>query len=151
MGRLGVPVAVLGAGAALLALVLLTLATGAEPDPGYATRRVCVNATSTQSLFLDGGETVGDSFDADDFGLTGALTSTEIAPSDGNEYFFTLTLTTGAVQLKVSDAGASSLGLDDDQVYPVSVKADNGNHTADLNVGVWLDAETLSPNNDGRC
>ena len=127
-------------------------ATSTPPaDAGFVRHRVCVDDQSNQSNFLDGGEDVGDSLDASDFGLSGTLSSADLEPSDGNEFFFDLALTSGDAQLTVSDAGASELGLDADQVYPVVVKGGNGTHEARLTIGVWVDKATLSPSDDGGC
>lgn len=144
---------------------------GQQPiDAGYRTARVCVDDASTQGLYLDGGELVGPVMDNTAFGLAGTIQAAELVDMDMDDdyrYFFGYTLASGGVQLSVTDAGASGLGLDDTHVYPVRLEvvddtvflddpltakdeAMNG-LTAMLDVGVWVDASTLSPGDDGAC
>ena len=138
----------------------------------YIPIQVCVDADNARADYLDGGEYAGDALDASDFGLTGAILSaylTETEAGNNHLYFFASQVTGGDVQLSISDAGAGdTLGLDADRVYPVRVTAtaDNGtttaqasggadatsdDETASIDVGVWLDTSTLSPNDDGLC
>ena len=97
-----------------------------------------MDAGDSQPNYLDGGENVGGSLDAAAFGLDGTLATAAL--SGPNAFFSLFTLSGGFLQLHVSDAGASALGLDDDKVYPVTVTAGIGSEdTASLDVGVWLD------------
>ena len=141
------------------------------PDAGYTIRRVCVDATDSQVNYLSGGEFVGGPFDEDDFGLDGTIQSIQLddtAADHHYQYFFSYALSSGEVQLLVTDAGASGLGLDSDQVYPVRLTAIDDTQIADdpattevdemqdgltahVDVGVWVDSSTLSPSDDGRC
>ena len=141
------------------------------PDAGYNIRRVCVDSTDHQMNYLSGSEYAGAAFDAADFGLSGTIQEVRLAdtaPENHYQYFFASDLTSGEVQLQVTSVGASALGLDADQVYPVRLTAtdDSGtdddpdtadvdefvpNATAHLDIGVWVDTSTLSPNDDGRC
>ena len=141
------------------------------PDAGYNIRRVCVDATDNQVNYLSGGELVGGTFDAAAFGLSGTIQSVQLddtAPDHHYQYFFSYTVTSGEVQLLITDAGASGLGLGSDQVYPVRLTAtDNSgveddpdtadvdefvpDATAHLDLGVWVDSSTLSPGDDGLC
>ena len=139
------------------------------PDAGYNIRRVCVDATDN---YLSGGEFAGGTFDANAFGLEGTIQKVELddtAPENHYQYFFSYTVSGGGVQLLITDAGASGLGLDADQVYPVRLTATDDTvvvpddpdtteideeeigTTAHLDVGVWVDSSTLSPNDDGQC
>lgn len=146
---------------AALALVLVNIYTGAGPipaDAGYQTLRVCVDSADAQTNYLDGGEVVGDPLDADDFGLVGTTTIKAITVADiGVEqarWYFTASLSSGTVQLTVSDPGASDFGLDADRVYPIRLTATDDTdaaNTASLDLGVWLDTTTLSPRDDGGC
>ena len=140
------------------------------PGAGYNIRRVCVDAADDQPNYLSGGEFVGDAFDAAAFGLSGTIQSVglaDTAPENHFRYFFSYSLANGGVQLVITDAGASGLGLDADQVYTIRLTAtdDSGveddpdtdgdefipDATADLDIGVWLDTSTLSPADDGHC
>ena len=138
---------------------------------GYNIRQVCVDSADHQINYLSGGEQGGDSFDGADFGLAGTIQSVQLADTAQENhylYFFAYSLSAGEVQLRITDVGASAIGLDADQVYPVRltatdntiVVADDPNTpedeeevgvTAHLDVGVWLDTSTLSPNDNGRC
>ena len=143
---------------------------GPSPDASYVSRRVCVDAADDQENYLSGGEEVGGPFDAADFGLDGGIQSAELIDVlDGNDYryFVNYSLSSGSIQLSVSDPGASVFGLDSDRIYPVRLTATDdsgtdddpntpGNEfvpdaTAHLDVGVWLDTSTLSPGDDGSC
>ena len=141
------------------------------PDAGYATRRVCVDAADAQGNYLDGGETVDGVFDAADFGLDGAIQSatlTDVVEGAAYAYLLTYGVSGGDIQLYVSDAGASGFGLGSDRIYPVRLTATDDTAVADdpdtpdvdesadgltasLDVGIWVDHLTLSPNDDGRC
>ena len=146
-------VAVLGLGGVLAAVGLITLATGDPSDyAGYMALRVCVDADDQQVNYLDGGELVGETFDAADFGL-GEADSIILSGGDETDYHYFFNLS-AAGQLSVSEAGASGLGLDADRVYPLRVTAtDEGTlvESASIDVGVWLDTSTLSPGDDGQC
>ena len=127
-----------------------------SPDVGYAIRRVCVDDSSSRSVYLNGSETVGAAFDRDDFRLGNAIASVELAEveaGDAVRFYFEHTLSGGSLQLLVSEAGAgNTLGLDSDRVYPVRVWATaTGGATTYLDVGVWLDTSTTSPDGDGLC
>ena len=127
-----------------------------DPDAGYTARRVCVDDQASRAAYLTGGENVGAAFDSTDFGLSGDVASVIVGDVEaGNDfrYYFGAAIPSGDVQLTVSDTGAAdSLGLDADRVYPVRVTATGGTGgTAFLDVGVWLDTTTLSPNDDGLC
>ena len=148
-------------------------AVSATPPPGagYNVRRVCLDAADRQANYLNGGELVGDTFNGAAFGLSGSIQSVELsetAPEHQYRYFFSHTLTSGDVQLLVTNAGASGLGLTANQVYPIRLTAvdntvvvpdnpetpeDEGQTgvTAHLDIGVWLDASTLSSADDGTC
>ena len=140
------------------------------PGAGYNIRRVCLDAADNQADYLNGGELVGDSFEGAAFGLSGAIQSVDLADTAADNqyrYFFSYTLSAGEVQLLVTGAGASGLGLDANQVYPIRLSAtdDSGiendpntpedetlpDATGHLDIGVWLDTSTLSPGGDGRC
>ena len=79
------------------------------------------------------------------------LSSAELLESRGNEFFFTVALKAGHVQVTVSDAGASALGLDADEVYRVTVRGRNADHTSAPDVGVWLDTATILSSGTGAC
>ena len=134
-----------------------TPAPTATPNPyaGSVTRKVCVDDIAGRSAYLDGSELVGAAFDNDDFELSGTITSASIGEAEEGElyrYFFGYTLTTGALQLTVSDAGAADTqGLDNEQVYPVRLEASDGTDTRFLDVAVWVDSSNLSPSDDGLC
>ena len=141
------------------------------PDAGYNIRRVCVDSADHQINYLSGSEQVGASFDNGGFGLSGTIQSAvleDIIQASHYQYFFASTLSSGEVQLQVTDVGASSIGLDADQVYPVRLTATDNSGVADdpdtedinefvpdatahLDVGVWVDKSTLSPGDDGLC
>ena len=74
---------------------------------------------------------------------------------DTNEfvYFFATELDSGNVQLRVTPAGASNtVGLTAERVYPITVTGITaGALSNSIDLGVWLDITTLSPNDDGRC
>ena len=127
-----------------------------DPDAGYTSRRVCVDDQASRAAYLTGGENVEAAFDSTAFGLSGDVASVIVGDVEaGNDfrYYFGAAIASGDVQLTVSDTGAAdSLGLDADRVYPVRVTATDGTgETAFLDVGVWLDTTTLSPNDDGLC
>ena len=127
-----------------------------DPDAGYTSRRVCVDDQASRAAYLTGGENVGAAFDSTAFGLSGDVASVMVGDVEaGNDfrYYFGASIASGDVQLTVSDTGAAdSLGLDADRVYPVRVAATDGTgKTAFLDIGVWLDTTTLSPNDDGLC
>lgn len=141
------------------------------PEAGYDTRRVCVDAADDRANYLDGGETVAGVFDADAFGLAGTIQSatlTDVVEGDAYSYLLTYGVSGGDIQLYVSDAGASGFGLGAERIYPVRLTATDdtaveddpdtpdvdesaAGTTASLDVGVWIDNTTLSPNDDGRC
>ena len=140
------------------------------PDAGYSIRQVCVDSADSQTNYLSGSEEVGDTFDAADFGLAGTIQSVQLADIGGNDFrwFFAHSLTSGEVQLRVTAAGASELGLDSNRVYPIRLTATDDTiivpddlstpedeevvgATAHLDVGVWVDMSTLSPTDNGRC
>ena len=123
-----------------------------SPNAGYKERRVCVDDASSRAVYLDGGENVGAVFAASDFGLStlDSVTIGDVPDSAGNRYFFEIS---SSYQVTVSKAGAGNTqGLDADDVYPIRLTAtDDDGQTRYLDVGVWLDTSTLSPNDDGRC
>ena len=128
------------------------------PDAGHATRRVCVDDDASRAVYLDGGESAGAAITAADFGgrLAAPLTLatlTDASPGAGHVYHFDAAVSAGAVQLTVNSLGASDTqGLDDAQVYPVRLTARDGTGAeARLEVGIWLDKSTESPNGNGRC
>ena len=41
--------------------------------------------------------------------------------------------------------------LDASKVYPVTITADDDGVTASIDIGVWVDASTASPDGDGGC
>ena len=115
------------------------------PDAGYTIRRVCVDATDSQVNYLSGGEEVGGPFDEDDFGLDGTIQSIQLGDTAADhhyQYFFSYTLSSGEVQLLITGAGASGLGLDSDQVYPVRLTATDNTAVAD-------DPDTTEVRRDG--
>ena len=140
-------------------------------DAGYNIRRVCVDSADHQLNFLSGGEEVGATFDRDDFGLDGTIQKVRLedtADDHHYQYFFAASVSSGNVQVQVTDVGASELGLDADQVYPVRLTATDNSVVvpddtstpedeevigamAHLDIGVWVDTTTLSPLDDGRC
>ena len=140
-------------------------------DAGYNIRRVCVDSADQQLNFLDGGEYVGGPFNAAAFGLTGTIQKVRLedtALDHHYQYFFAASVSSGDVQLQVTDVGASELGLDADQVYPVRLTATDDSVVvpddtstpedeevigamAHLDIGVWVDTTTLSPLDDGSC
>ena len=141
---------------------------GPAPRPSAVSRRVCVDSADAQANYLDGGELVGGSFDADDFEFGAWVIQSvkvrDVVEGDGHAFFFEYTLTGGVIQITVNDLGASNIGLDADRVYPVRLEATDNYRleqndgptlplarTRSIDVGVWLDTTTLSPNDDGRC
>ena len=143
------------------------------PSPGaeYISRRVCVDAVDAQDSYLSGGELVGAVVDLDDFtGLAqvDSIVITDTTQENHYKYFFSYSVGS-SLQLSVTDAGASALGLDADRVYAIRLTAtDLETGTADnpatpdvnesvpddtrsIDVGVWLDISTLSPNDNGEC
>ena len=127
--------------------------------------RVCVDSADHRANYLDGWEYVGDALNAGAFDddanananakvLSAVITDT----SEMNEYryFFAPEIVAGAVQLRVTPAGASATsGLDADRIYPLTITADiesGGNKIErEITRGVWLDTSTLSPTANGRC
>ena len=127
----------------------------AAPGKAHQDVRICVDGADNRGNYLDGWEYAGAPLVAGDFGLAGTLTSVELQDLAGNQYryFFAASLDAGAVQMRVSPAGAgNSAGLDVDRVYPLAVAVeDDQAETATLTIAFWLDRHTLSPNDDGRC
>ena len=119
---------------------------------GYATRRICADATTTRAAYLTGGENVGTAFTASRFGLTAPVTYglAESGVDTSFAYFFDVN---GSGQVTVTDAGAADTqGLDVEQVYPVRLTATGADGvTAFLDVGMWLDTSSLSVAGDGSC
>ena len=127
-----------------------------NPYAGSVSRRICVDDDSDRHAYLDGGENVGAVFDHDGFGLTNDIEAVSIGEAEAgalNRYFFESTLTTGDVQLTVSEAGAADTqGLDNEVVYQIRLTAsDDTGQEKFLDVAVWLDTSTVSPNGDGLC
>ena len=133
--------------------ILPAAAVNAAPvfDAAYTTRRVCVDtSTTTKALLLSGDESVGAAVsgtDADGDTLTYTLLG-----QDSDAYFY-FAIATSTGQISVNAAGAndtSGLGLE--AVYPVVVKAEDGNGgAARVLVAVQLDTAEESPDGDGLC
>ena len=130
----------------------------ATPDPraGYKDRRVCPDDGSGRADYLTGGEDVGAALPKGDFDLPdiASVVIGNVPGSGEYRYFFRSNLGgSGSVQLIVTDAGAGDTqGLDVDRIYPVRLTATSAAGVEKfLDVAVWLDNSTLSPNDDGRC
>ena len=122
----------------------------------YSDVRVCVDSADARANYLDGWEFVGPALAPADFGFAADVVAASIEDTgDANEfvYFFSTEVDSGNVQLRVTPAGASNtVGLTAERVYPITVTGTTtGLLSQSIDLGIWLDITTLSPNDDGRC
>ena len=116
--------------------------------------RVCVDrATTTPSLWLSGGEYVGE-FRPRDFGLSD-LTAFRMESADELHWSTPWALAaadvaTSTVRLTVTPPGATILAANG-PVHPVLLVGEADAQRVRLAVGVWIDESTAAPLGDGRC
>ena len=143
--------------AALVGFILVSQFFPEAPPKESRILRVCADlATTTPSLWLSGGEYVGE-FRPRNFGLSDLTSPTafRMEPADDLHWATLWALAaedvaTSTVRLTVTSPGATILPANG-PVSPVVLVGESGSERVRLAVGVWIDANTVSPNKDGRC